>query len=376
MPETPKHNPTPEPPDDDSNLTPEPRDNEDDGCTCGAECEDLSEDYDGPPPVPTEFRYPPKGIQAYLEFAYYGSPQITGIIAEFKEHGQLELLPTFHDAYHSAVREVMEAFQVTPDITPNQLMRRMFDLLKWLADPLSSVGASAQLSEAGRDRKLAWELAYGNVFALLGHACVTHDEEGPTPETMPDPDEQNMPSDAAYERQIEDLHANITFLKKGMAKLNRRIEAMKARGNEAADPAQDIALNPRSSFTHGPEGILAFLQHSLHNAPESATILANMYGDESLRHMAKPFMEAYGSAIDDIAKAFEESPDITPDQLFAKLWALQRESNETWFQTDRDTGMCSYQTDWGYAWMHGYQAALSILANAVVPTPTSDDILF
>lgn len=132
------------------------------------------------------------------------------------------------------------------------------------------------------------------------------------------------------------------------------------------DPVDDMELMPPSSFGLPPEGIIALLGLAYHTSDETAEILAGMYADESQRHLARPFAEAYAAAVRDVSEAFEQDPGISPRALLQHLVDIQCQSSSAWSQMEREIGTCDARSDWAYAWDLGYAQAFILLGKSVV----------
>ena len=132
------------------------------------------------------------------------------------------------------------------------------------------------------------------------------------------------------------------------------------------DPVDDMELMPPSSFRLPPEGIVALLDLAYHTSDETANILADMYADESQRHLARPFAEAYAAAVRDVSEAFEQDPGISPRDLLQHLVDIQCHSSATWSQMDREIGSSDAGSDWAYAWDLGYAQAFILLSRTAV----------
>jgi hypothetical protein len=149
------------------------------------------------------------------------------------------------------------------------------------------------------------------------------------------------------------------------------------------DPINDVELHtddwwnisqcPLSfGFSRSPEAILAHLSLARHDHKDVSAVMVDLYQDESLRGLAGPFSAGYDSAINQIAKAFDGTPDITPGELFARLHAIQREDEEVWHRMDVQNGLCRETILWGHAYALGFQVALWILDEDVVHPEGTD----
>jgi len=133
----------------------------------------------------------------------------------------------------------------------------------------------------------------------------------------------------------------------------------------APTPLETHEREHRRGFAHAPEEIARLLEEGLHTAPELARLLKDMRDNEGLRHMTQHFESAYALAVNDLRTTFASEPDLTPDRLFRKLWAYQRQFDAGVLGEDREFVLSPHRAEQSYALVHGYQAALTVLARLV-----------
>lgn len=431
--------PAPEPQDDTPKSVPMPPESSEDS---GVDPDESVET-----PLPTMFKYSPQGTVAYLNFCLHTDSEALGWIDAFREDGRPHMAEHFVEAYGSIVRDIEEAFEVSPGITPRQLMQRVADLTCWLSSPCSEIGGEARLSASGEDRRSAWEAAHVVVFNLLGGTTYAPGEEDDLSTDPVQDIELTVPASRArheallealrlahralqhsaealssftYENAMADVAqpyaetyvatlANLAELvrqrpdvtpedlvrimetrcempQESLGETSRRIEpgahpcAWQFGEKEARRDVLTLLTNMlqpvptaldssehehRRGFTHAPEEIVRLVEEGFRTAPEVRSLLTDMYEDESLRHMQQSFETAYALAVNDLRTAFREDPNLTPDGLFRRLWASQRQFGSGVLAEDREIALCTHRVQQSYALIHGYQAAMTVLTRLV-----------
>jgi len=370
-----RRKPTPEPPDDNLNPTPMPPESADDGCVGPAESAEIAEIGCDESPAPMMFRFGPEAIAAYLNFAFHANPEVQGWIDDFRADGRPHMVEHFREAYQSIVHDVEEAFETRPDITPQQLMQRVFDLTRWHESPYSEVGGEAHLSEAAADRKFAWDVAHIAVFDLLGGAAHAPGEEEDDEDPFDlDPTDQGvcaLPSDAGLMRQLQDREAYIDAVERQLIALRRRVAALEAPEHEATDPAQDIELTDPGASRARHEALLGALRLAHRALQHSSEALASYTHENAMADVAQPYAETYASTLANLAELVRQRPDVTPEDLVQIMETRCEMPQESLGETARRIEPGANPCPWQFGQKEAHRDVLTLLTTLLQPVPTA-----
>lgn len=309
--------PAPEPQDDTPKPAPMLPESPEGSSVNPDESAEITEDFYDDTPIPTMFKYSPQGTIAYLNFCFHSDPDILGWIESFRENEKPHMVEHFTEAYRSIVRDVEEAFEVRPDITPQQLGQRVADLTCWVSSPCSKVGAEARFSEIGEDRRFAWEAAHVLVLNRIGRSVYAPGE-----------------GDHLF-----------------------------------TDPAEDIELPAPTAPHDGHEGLAGALTLAIRAFAQASNTLPDLTSEAAMADVVQPYIQTYARTLASLAELCHQRPDVTPEDLVRVMETRCEMPGESLAATARRIEPESNACAWQFGEKLARRDALDLLTTLLPPAP-------